>query len=163
MAANSIQRFSGSMIKHFEEAISVTQTSNLTVDLDDDFSLLGKKLFLRHNVKLNLSDILRAFYYIGLNDAYFDEPLRRLIIEYVENLDANEFVDVHHSLHVRKQTNHYLLGLQKPTRSKIYSGTWFSSRLRQCDHESLDMTLQINHDLTAAKQFGLMLKQLLRK
>lgn len=84
-------------------------------------------------------------------------------IEYVENLDANEFVDVHHSLHVRKQTNHYLLGLQKPTRSKIYSGTWFSSRLRQCDHESLDMTLQINHDLTAAKQFGLMLKQLLRK
>ena len=60
-------------------------SGNLTVDLDDDFSLMGRKLFLRHDAKLGLSDILRAFYYVGLHEAYLDEQLRRLIIEYVEN------------------------------------------------------------------------------
>jgi len=101
-AANSIQRFSNAMVKNFEEAISVSLTGNVTVDLDDDFSLSGKKLFLRQNVKLNLSDILRAFYYVGLKDAYLDEPLRRLIIEYVENYLLQDGLEAESSVFFRE-------------------------------------------------------------
>jgi [protein-PII] uridylyltransferase len=91
-AANSINRFLSAMVKHFEEIISSHSSNTLTIDLDDDFSLKNKKLFLRRNVKLNLSDILRAFYYVGLYDAYFDGQLRGQIIEYVDNnLFQNEF------------------------------------------------------------------------
>lgn len=91
-ATNSIQRFLKAMTKHFEEVISSVPKQNLTIDLDDDFGLAGKKLFLRHQGSLSLSDLLRGFYYIGLYDAYLDEGLRRTIIEYVENHSfQNEF------------------------------------------------------------------------
>jgi [protein-PII] uridylyltransferase len=89
-AANSIQRFSNAMVKHFEELISIPPSGNVTIDLDDDFSLIENKLFLRHTFKPNLSDILRAFYYTGLHSAYFEEKLRRIIIEHVENYSLQD-------------------------------------------------------------------------
>lgn len=101
-AANAIQRFSFAMIKHFEEAISISGQGNLTIELDDDFGLLGKKLFLKHNVKLDLSDILRAFYYLGMYDAYFDEMLRRIIIEYVQNYGLQDGFEAESSVFFRE-------------------------------------------------------------
>lgn len=102
MAANAIQRFSIAMIKHFEEAISISGKRNLTIELDDDFSLIGKKLFLKHNVKLNLSIILRAFYYLGIHEAYFDEQLRRIIIEYVQNYGLQDGFEAESSVFFRE-------------------------------------------------------------
>jgi len=84
-AANAIQRFSNAMINHFYDAISTSTKRNLTIELDDDFGLIGKKLYLRHSFNVSISDILRAFYYLGINEAYFDEQLRRIIIEFVQS------------------------------------------------------------------------------
>lgn len=101
-AANSIQRFSLAMKKHFEEVVSYTIQDKLINELDDDFSLIGKKLFLRHSLKLNLSDILRAFYYMGLKDAYPDEQLRREIIEYAESYLLQEGFEAESSVFFRE-------------------------------------------------------------
>lgn len=101
-ASNVIHRFSNAMVKYFEEAVSISSQGNVTVELDDDFGLLGKKLFLRHSFKLNFSDILRAFYYLGIHDAYFDEQLRRLIIEYVQNYASHNGFEAESSVFFRE-------------------------------------------------------------
>lgn len=101
-AANAIQRFTIAMIRYFEEAVAISTFSNLTVDLDDDFSLAGKKLFLRHTLKINFSDILRAFYYAGRHGAYFDEQLRRIILEFVENDTLKEAFEAESSVFFRE-------------------------------------------------------------
>ena len=101
-AANAIQRFSFAMIKHFEEAISISGQGNLTIELDDDFSLLGKKLFLKHSVMLSFPDILRAFYYLGSYGAYFDEQLRRIILEYVQNYGLQDEFEAESSVFFRE-------------------------------------------------------------
>ena len=41
-AANAVQRFLIAMIKHFEEAVSISVADSITDDIDDDFGLLGK-------------------------------------------------------------------------------------------------------------------------
>lgn len=101
-AANAIQRFLEAMINYFEEVISTSSSRNLTIDLDDDFSMTGKKLFLRHTVKLKLSDILRAFYYTGLHNAFFNEKLRRLILESVENYTLKDEFEAESSVFFRE-------------------------------------------------------------
>ncbi len=101
-AANAIQRFSNTMVRYFEEIVCPQSQSNLTIDLDDDFNLVGKKIFLRHTLKLDLSDILRAFYYTGYHDAYFDEQLRRLILEYVEGNSIQDSFEAESSVFFRE-------------------------------------------------------------
>lgn len=101
-ASNAIQRFSSAMVKYFEETFSISGQGNVTVELDDDFGLLGRKLFLKHNVKLNFSDILRAFYYIGTHEAYFDEQIRRMIIEYVQNYTLHDGFEAESSVFFRE-------------------------------------------------------------
>ncbi|NWF89981.1 MAG: HD domain-containing protein [Ignavibacteriaceae bacterium] len=101
-AANAIQRFSYGMVKYFEEAAAITTSNNLTIDLDDDFSLAGKKLYLKHSLKLTFSDILRAFYYTGLNNAHLDENLRRLVLEFVENYTAIDTFDAESAVFFRE-------------------------------------------------------------
>lgn len=101
-ATNSVQRFAKAMVNHFEEAISISLPGNLTIELDDDFSLLGKRLFLSHSVSLKLSDILRAFYYVGLHGAYLDENLRRMIFEFIEDNSAREDFEIESSVFFRE-------------------------------------------------------------
>ena len=101
-SANTIQRFSQAMKRYFEDAVSISSYGNLIIDLDDDFSLTNKKLSLRHTLKLNLSDILRAFYYMGLHDAYPDEQLRRLILEYSESSVWQESYEAESSVFFRE-------------------------------------------------------------
>ena len=101
-AANTIQRFSSAMVKFFKEAVSISATGNLTVELDDDFGLWGKKLFFKHSVKLSFSDMLRAFYYLGIHEAYFDEQLRRIIIEYVQNYTLHDGFEAESSVFFRE-------------------------------------------------------------
>ncbi len=84
-AANVINRFSKSMVKKFNEEISNPLPDALAFDLDDDFVLKAKTISLFKNKELSLSDIMRALYYRGLHSAHFDENLRSLIVEKVEN------------------------------------------------------------------------------
>ncbi len=84
-ASNIINRFSKSMIKKFQEEISNPLPDSLAINLDEDFILKGKTISLNKHASLNLSDILRSFYYRGLYNAHFDENLRSTITEIVED------------------------------------------------------------------------------
>jgi [protein-PII] uridylyltransferase len=84
-AANVVNRFSRSMSKKFQEELRRPLPDSLAIELDEDFSLKGKTISFTGKKDLTLSDILRACYYRGLYSAYFDENLRSLIIEIVED------------------------------------------------------------------------------
>ncbi len=88
-AANVINRFSKSMIKKFQEEIGNPLPDSLAINLDEDFILKGKTISLNNHSNLNLSDILRSFYYRGLYNAHFDENLRSAITEIVEEYQAD--------------------------------------------------------------------------
>ncbi|MGE5458067.1 MAG: HD domain-containing protein [Methanococcaceae archaeon] len=89
-AANAINRFSKTMIRRFEEEITHPLSEYLAVELDEDFILTGSILSIVKNRRLTLSDILRAFYYRGLHSARFDENLRSLTIESIEQIHQEE-------------------------------------------------------------------------
>ncbi|HEX2866444.1 MAG TPA: [protein-PII] uridylyltransferase [Ignavibacteriales bacterium] len=89
-AANTVNRFSKTMIRRYEEEITYPLSNFLAVDLDADFSLKGQTLSIRHSRMLSLSDILRAFYYRGLYSARFDENLRSLAIQSIERIEDTE-------------------------------------------------------------------------
>ncbi len=101
-AANIINRFSKSMIKKFREEISNPLPDSLAIDLDEDFVLKGKIISLNGKSKLNLSDILRAFYYRGLYNAHFDENLRSTIIEIVEDYKNGSNAETESSVFFRE-------------------------------------------------------------
>jgi [protein-PII] uridylyltransferase len=86
-AANIINRFTKSIVKRFLEEIENPLPDSLAIELDEDFILKGKTISLNSNRNFTLSDMLRAFYYRGFNNAQFDEKLRTLIIETVERED----------------------------------------------------------------------------
>jgi [protein-PII] uridylyltransferase len=86
-AANIINRFTKSIIKKFLEEIENPLPDSLAIELDEDFILKGKTISLNSSRNFTLSDMLRAFYYRGFNNAQFDEKLRTLIIETVESED----------------------------------------------------------------------------
>jgi len=88
-ASNILSRFFKTMTRRVEEDISLPLSNFLAVQLDDDFFLKGDSLSIIKNRLLNLSDILRAFYYRGLYSARFDENLRSLVIESVEYIEES--------------------------------------------------------------------------
>jgi [protein-PII] uridylyltransferase len=82
-----LNRFYKTMVKRFKEELTDPISERLSISLDDDFKLKGEVISITENRLLNLSEILRGFYYRGLNDARFDENLRSLILESVEELN----------------------------------------------------------------------------
>jgi [protein-PII] uridylyltransferase len=85
-SSNSISRFFKTMMRRIEEEVTNPLSEILAIQLDDDFFLKGNDLSIAKNRKLSLSDILRLFYYRGLHNARFDENLRSLVIDCVEDL-----------------------------------------------------------------------------
>ena len=89
-SASILNRFCKTMLKRFIDEITSPISEHLTIELDNDFSVRGKIIFLNHdNIDLSLSDLLRAYYYRGLHDARFEEKLRTLIIERVIELEGS--------------------------------------------------------------------------
>lgn len=86
-SSTAILRFSKTMLKRFEEEISHPLSDYLAVELDQDFVLKGNDISVVDKTSLTLADILRAFYYRGLYSARFDENLRSLSIESIQNFD----------------------------------------------------------------------------
>lgn len=89
-AANTVNRFSKTMIRRYEEEIAYPLSNFLAVELDEDFTLKGSALSIKDSRSLSHSDILRAFYYRGLYSARFDESLRSLVIQSIEHIGQTE-------------------------------------------------------------------------
>jgi [protein-PII] uridylyltransferase len=107
-ATNIVKRFCRTMRKRFEEEITPPVSQYLTIELDDDFVLKGGNVSLARQIDLDMSAILRAFYYRGLHSARFEENLRSQIIENVFDLDDSK-INEHKSAEVFKD----ILKLQK--------------------------------------------------
>jgi len=101
-AANIIYRFNKSIVKKFIEEITDPLPEVLAIELDDDFILKGKTLSLNIHRNLKLSDVLRAFYYRGFNNAPFDDKLRTLAIETVDREEAMHFNNPESSVFFRE-------------------------------------------------------------
>jgi [protein-PII] uridylyltransferase len=89
-ASTSLNRFTKSMIKKFTDDLSNPLPDSLAIAIDEDFIIKGKTISYVSDNTIKMSDILRAFYYRGLNSARFDEQLRGKIIEFVKIYHNNK-------------------------------------------------------------------------
>ena len=97
-----IKRFCRTMRKRFQEEITPPVSDYLTIELDDDFVLKSENVSLVKQIDLDMSAILRAFYYRGLHSAHFEENLRSQIIESVFDIDAKRIHEHKSSLFFRE-------------------------------------------------------------
>lgn len=101
-SATVLNRFSKSMTRKFQEELSNPLPDALAIELDNDFYLKGKIIYSRQNQVLNLSDVLRVFYYRGLYSAHFDDSLRLQIIEASEKKQKNQNSEAESSVFFRE-------------------------------------------------------------
>lgn len=101
-ATNTIYRFTHSMIIKFRDEISNPLPDTLAIELDDDFILKRKTISVKVKNILSLSEILRGFYYRAFHGAFFDEPLRSLIIESVRQYELNPALESESSVFFRE-------------------------------------------------------------
>ncbi|NUN09154.1 MAG: HD domain-containing protein [Ignavibacteriaceae bacterium] len=87
-AANVIYRFARSITKRFNKIHAATLPDALAVDIDSEFVLKGKIIYYKDTGYMNMSSILRAFYYRGKYSAHFDEGLRMLIVDSIDEIPA---------------------------------------------------------------------------
>ncbi|KUG25099.1 uridylyltransferase [hydrocarbon metagenome] len=81
-SASILKLFSRTMMKKFDEEISNPISDFLSIKVDDDFIMKGNRLSLADpDSDVDLSKVLRVFYYRAVRDAVFDENLRSKIIE----------------------------------------------------------------------------------
>lgn len=101
-ASTVICRFTKSMIEKFRDDISPFVSDSLAYQLDDDFLIKNKVISYTSKDDLTLSDIFRAFYYRGNQSARFDENLRNQIIETVDNVPDNHWLEIDSSVFFRE-------------------------------------------------------------
>ncbi len=90
-AANIIFRVSHSIIKKFKVEFVNPVPDSFSYDLDEDFYIKNKVIFLKKKELLTLSDIFRVFYYRAYHNAGFDDHLRTIIIDATENAEENNW------------------------------------------------------------------------
>lgn len=101
-AATAINRFSKSISRKFREEFLNPLPDSLSIELDEDFSLKGKSIYYNSKNPLSLSDVLRSFYYRGLNSAHFDDNLRSMIIETSESHTKEKQLEAESSVFFRE-------------------------------------------------------------
>lgn len=101
-ASNTIFRFSKSILRKTIDEFTNPLPAQLSIELDDNYKIIGKKIFNIRNEELPMSDILRGFYYRSLYDGYFDESLRSLIIYSIEKIEGNPHLLVESSVFFRE-------------------------------------------------------------
>ena len=101
-AAVILNRFSKSITKKFYDDKFISLPKSLAINLDDDFDMKGRVISMRNNVQLTMSDILRAFYYRGLNSARFDESLRSHIVDKFETTERHHIQESESSVFFRE-------------------------------------------------------------
>lgn len=101
-ASTALNRFTKSMIKKFTDDLSNPIPDSLSIEIDEDFIIKGKTISHISSAPIKMSDILRAFYYRGLNSARFDENLRGKIIEFVKNFNQSKPSEAESSVFFRE-------------------------------------------------------------
>jgi [protein-PII] uridylyltransferase len=91
-ATNIIFRVNHSIIKKYKVEVLNPLPDSLSYDLDEDFNMRNKVIFLKKEEPLTMSDIFRVFYYRAYHNAGFDDYLRTKIIEATENTDENSWL-----------------------------------------------------------------------
>ena len=101
-ATNTISRFSRTLVKRYEEELSIPISDYLSIELDEDFYLKDNLIYLIPNKKLSISDAMRAFYYRGLHKASFSQNLRSAIIESAIDAEENDYYSLDSSVFFRE-------------------------------------------------------------
>ncbi len=101
-AANIIFRVSHSIIKKYKVEYVNPIPDSLAYDLDEDFYIKNKVIFLKKEEPLTLSDIFRVFYYRAYHNAGFDDYLRTKIIDATENAEENNWSQPESSVFFRE-------------------------------------------------------------
>ncbi len=91
-ASTILNRFSKTMVKRFDAEISHPLPDTMSIQLDEDFTIKGNVISQvnPNSEHLEISEMMRAFYYRGLNDARFDENLRSHVIESVQEINESQ-------------------------------------------------------------------------
>jgi len=101
-ASTILNRFSKTMMKRYKQEFSTKLSDFLTINLDDDFEVIGEILKYKNDRILSISEIMRAFYYRCLNDARFDKNLRSLIIESIHLIEETNPLEATSSVFFRE-------------------------------------------------------------
>jgi [protein-PII] uridylyltransferase len=101
-ATNIIFRVSHSIIKKYKVEFVNRVPDSLSYDLDEDFYIKSKVIFLKKKEYLTLSDIFRVFYYRAYHNAGFDDNLRTKIIEATENIEEADWSQPESSVFFRE-------------------------------------------------------------
>lgn len=101
-ASTILNRFSKTMMKKFQYDYSSKMLNHSTIKLDKDFEIIGDILRYKREGELQISDIMRAFYYKCNNNASFDQNLRLGIIESTYSLEEFRSLDVESSMFFRE-------------------------------------------------------------
>ncbi|HRP92028.1 MAG TPA: HD domain-containing protein [Ignavibacteriaceae bacterium] len=101
-STNIIFRFTHSIIKKYKVEYINPVHDSLSYDLDEDFYIKNKVIFLRKTEALTLSDIFRVFYYRAFHNAGFDDKLRTQIIDATENSLENNWAQSDSSVFFRE-------------------------------------------------------------
>lgn len=97
-----LHRFTKTMMKRYKQEFSKKLSSHLSIDLDDDYELIGDMLRFKKDRILSISDIMRAFYYKCLNDLRFEKNLRTLIIESIHLIEESPPIEATSSVFFRE-------------------------------------------------------------
>ncbi len=101
-AATILNRFSKTMMKRYKQEFSTKLSEYLSINIDDDFEVIGDLLIFKNDVILSISDIMRAFYYRCVNDARFEKNLRSLIIESIHLIEETHPIETTSSVFFRE-------------------------------------------------------------
>jgi len=101
-ASTVLNRFSNTTMKRYKQEYATVISKYLTIDLDDDFEIKGNILIFKNDRILDTSEIMRAFYYRGVHDAFFEMNLRSLIIESIHLIEESHSPEVTSSVFFRE-------------------------------------------------------------
>ncbi len=101
-ASTILNRFSKTMMKRYKQSYATAISDFLLIDLDDDFEVKGNILNFKDDRVLTTSEIMRAFYYRAVYDAFFELNLRSLIIESIHLIEETQTPEVTSSVFFRE-------------------------------------------------------------
>ncbi|MCF6271513.1 MAG: HD domain-containing protein, partial [Melioribacteraceae bacterium] len=101
-ATNIVHRFSRTLVKRYEEELSIPVSEYLSISLDDDFSIKDNLIYLNKKKELSISEAMRVFYYRGLYHARFSQSLRSTIVNSALDVEDSEQYSLSSSVFFRE-------------------------------------------------------------
>ncbi len=101
-AANNVYRFTKYNTQKYNQEFVSPIPDKLGIELDDNFMIKGKVIYYTGTEELTLSDILRAFYYCGLQTATLDDKLTASILVTVDKVSEKSVEQAESSVFFRE-------------------------------------------------------------